>query len=131
MDGYISGTGKVEQLFTDSADADLIWARPVSTLTAFRLYYVRGARTEENKVDPSIWHVISSAVASVQLCRQIERLNYITSLKFHSSQVTSWISRIHSSLGVDIRHCVLESMISKGMHFSLARLGWQLPYGEP
>jgi hypothetical protein len=41
------------------------------------------------------------------------------------------MSLIHSSSDVDIRHCVLESMISKGMHLRLARRGWKLPYGEP
>lgn len=37
---------------------------------------------------------------------------------------------MHSSQDVDFRHCLLESMISKGMHLLLARLGWNLPYGE-
>jgi hypothetical protein len=62
---------------------------------------------------------------------QEDRKAYIASLKSHSSQVASWMSLIHSSPDVDIRHCVLESMISKGMHLRLARLGWKLPYGEP
>ncbi|CAI6336757.1 unnamed protein product [Periconia digitata] len=57
-----------------------------------------------------------------------DRKAYIASLKSNSSQVAFWMSLIHSSEDVDFRHCVLESMISKGMHLSLARLGWTLPY---
>jgi hypothetical protein len=40
------------------------------------------------------------------------------------------MSLIYSSQDVDFRHCVLESMISKGMHLSLARLRWRLPCSE-
>ena len=57
---------------------------------------------------------------------------YITSLESQSStsQVAFWISLIHSPDDVDFRHCYLESLISKGMHSTLARLGWKLPNRE-
>ena len=60
---------------------------------------------------------------------QEDRKTYITSLESQSStsQVALWISLIHLSDDVDFRHCYLESLISKGMHFKLARLGWKLP----
>jgi hypothetical protein len=40
------------------------------------------------------------------------------------------MSLIYSSPDIDFCHCVLESMISKGMHQSLARLRWMLPYSK-
>jgi hypothetical protein len=62
---------------------------------------------------------------------QEDRKTYMASLRSHSSQAASWMSLICSSQDVDFRHCLLESMISKGMHLSLARLGWKIPYTEP
>jgi len=60
---------------------------------------------------------------------QEDRKTYITSLECQSStsQVAFWILVIHSPEDVGFRHCYLESLISKGMHFTLARLGWKLP----
>lgn len=59
-----------------------------------------------------------------------DRTAYVASLTSQSSQVASWMSLIYSSDDVDFRHCFLESIISKGMHRSLAVLGWKLPYRE-
>jgi hypothetical protein len=61
---------------------------------------------------------------------QEDRKAYVASLTSQSSQVASWMSLIYSSDDVDFRHCFLESIISKGMHRSLAVLGWKLPYRE-
>ncbi|KAF1993222.1 hypothetical protein P154DRAFT_625607 [Amniculicola lignicola CBS 123094] len=58
---------------------------------------------------------------------QEDRKAYIESLRSHSSQVASWMLIIHSSEDVDFCHCLLESIISKGMHRSLAGLRWKLP----
>lgn len=56
-----------------------------------------------------------------------DRNIYVSSLRPRSSEVVSWILLIQSSEGVDFRHCFLESILSKGMHHSLASLGWKLP----
>lgn len=61
---------------------------------------------------------------------QEDRKVYIASLTSQSSQVASWMLLIYGSDDVDFRHCFLESIISKGMHRSLAGLGWKLPYHE-
>lgn len=61
---------------------------------------------------------------------QEDRKAYVASLTSQSSQVASWMSLIYSCDDVDFRHCFLESIISKGMHRSLADLGWKLPYRE-
>jgi hypothetical protein len=61
---------------------------------------------------------------------QDDRKAYVASLTSQSSQVASWMLLIYSSNDVDFRHCFLESIISKGMHRSLAALGWELPYHE-
>jgi hypothetical protein len=58
---------------------------------------------------------------------QEDRKAYIASLASHSSQAASWMLLIHSAEDVDFRHCLLESMISKGIHRSLASLGWNIP----
>ncbi|KAF1817062.1 hypothetical protein P152DRAFT_504466 [Eremomyces bilateralis CBS 781.70] len=62
---------------------------------------------------------------------QEDRTVYVASLRSHSSQVASWMSLIQSTEDVDFRDCFLESLISKGMHRSLAGLGWELPNREP
>jgi hypothetical protein len=64
------------------------------------------------------------------LTLQEDRKAYVASLTSQSSQVASWMSLISSADDVDFRHCFLESIISKGMHRSLAVLGWKLPYRE-
>ncbi|KAF2240345.1 hypothetical protein BU26DRAFT_442836 [Trematosphaeria pertusa] len=61
---------------------------------------------------------------------QQDRKTYIASLTSHSSEAASWISLIHSCKDVDFRDCFLESVISKGAHQLLARLGWKLPYRD-
>jgi hypothetical protein len=61
---------------------------------------------------------------------QEDRKIYIASLESRAEQAASWIRLVCSSEDVDFRHCVVESMISKGMHLSLARLGWRLPCSE-
>jgi hypothetical protein len=61
---------------------------------------------------------------------QEDRKAYVASLTSQSLQVASWMSLIYSSDDVDFRYCFLESIISKGMHRSLAVLGWKLPYRE-
>lgn len=59
-----------------------------------------------------------------------DRQAYVASLRTNPSQVVSWMVMIHLSDDVDFRHCYLESIISKGMHHSLASLGWKLPYWD-
>jgi hypothetical protein len=61
---------------------------------------------------------------------QKDRKAYIASLKSNSSQAATWMSLVLSSADVDFHHCLLESMISKGMHRLLAEFGWKLPYNE-
>ncbi|KAF2844424.1 hypothetical protein T440DRAFT_484210 [Plenodomus tracheiphilus IPT5] len=61
---------------------------------------------------------------------QEDRKAYTAALESQPSQAAFWMLLILSSQDVDFRHCVLESTISKGMHLSLARLGWNLPYDE-
>jgi len=61
---------------------------------------------------------------------QEDRQAYVALLMSQSSQAASWMSLIYSSDNVDFRHCFLESTISKGMHYSLAVLGWKLPYSK-
>lgn len=61
---------------------------------------------------------------------QEDRDTYIASSMSHSSQVAFWLSLIQSSEDVDLRHCFLESILSKGMHSSLAALEWKLPLHE-
>ena len=58
---------------------------------------------------------------------QEDRKADIASLKSHSSQAAAWMLLIYTSDDVDFRHCFLESIISKGMHHSLALLGWKIP----
>ena len=57
-----------------------------------------------------------------------DRNAYVASLRSYSSQVASWLLLIQSSEDVDFRHCFLESLVNKGMHYSLAALGWKLPF---
>lgn len=61
---------------------------------------------------------------------QEDRKAYVTALTSQSSEVASWMLLIYSSENVDFRHCFLESIFSKGMHHSLASLGWKLPYRD-
>jgi hypothetical protein len=61
---------------------------------------------------------------------QEDRKAYVASLTSQSSQVASWMSLIYLSDDVDFPHYFLESIISKGMHRSLAVLAWKLPYRE-
>ncbi|KAH8691063.1 hypothetical protein GQ44DRAFT_744738 [Phaeosphaeriaceae sp. PMI808] len=73
---------------------------------------------------------LSELVLPPGLTLQEYRKAYIASLTSHPSQAVSWMSLLYSSEDVDFRHCFLESMISKGMHRSLASLRWDLPYRE-
>ncbi|KAF2869187.1 hypothetical protein BDV95DRAFT_641971 [Massariosphaeria phaeospora] len=74
---------------------------------------------------------LSELVLPPSLTLQEDRKAYIASLTSYPSQAASWMLLIQLSEDVDFRHCVLESMISKGMHLSLARLRWNLPYRQP
>lgn len=47
-------------------------------------------------------------------------------MHFYVSEEASWIVLVQSSEDVHFRHYFLESIISKGIHLMLARLGWQL-----
>lgn len=62
---------------------------------------------------------------------QEDRDAYIASLTRLPSQVALWMSLFYQFEDVDFRHCLLESMVSKGMHSSLVTLGWNFPYHEP
>ncbi|KAH8727369.1 hypothetical protein GQ44DRAFT_582229, partial [Phaeosphaeriaceae sp. PMI808] len=73
---------------------------------------------------------LSELALPPSLTLQQDRKAYIASLTSHSSQAASWMLLLYSSEDVDFRHCFLESMISKGMHRSLASLRWNLPYRE-
>jgi hypothetical protein len=72
--------------------------------------------------------VLQELVMPPSLTLQEDRKSYVASLTSQRSQVASWMSLIYSSDDVDFRHCFLESIISKGMHRSLAVLGWKLPH---
>lgn len=68
---------------------------------------------------------LSELTLPPDLTLQEDRKTYITSIESRilTSQVAFWISVIHSPDDVDFRHCYLKSLISKGMHFTLACLG--------
>ena len=61
------------------------------------------------------------------LVLQTDRETYITTLRSQTSQAGAWIVLALSSEDVDFQVCFLESIISKGMHRSLARNRWRLP----
>lgn len=56
-----------------------------------------------------------------------DRIAYSTSLQEQHSEVAMSLLKLHTAVDVDFRHCFLESLISKGAHYKLARLGWKLP----
>lgn len=58
---------------------------------------------------------------------QEDRKVYLTSVASQSSQAAASVFLVQSSANVDFQHCFMESMVSKGMHLSLANLGWKLP----
>lgn len=58
---------------------------------------------------------------------QEDRNAYAAYVKNHESEVAKWLTLIHSAKDIDFRHFFLESIISKGMHKSLAELSWRLP----
>ena len=61
-----------------------------------------------------------------------DREAYIASLRrCPPSQAVSWMLLIQTSGDVDFHDCLLESMISKGTHLSLANMNWKLPNQKP
>ncbi|KAF1913309.1 hypothetical protein BDU57DRAFT_351133 [Ampelomyces quisqualis] len=73
---------------------------------------------------------LSKLVLPPNAALEEDRKAYVAALESRPSHVSSWMLLGLSSQDVDFRHCVLESAISKGMHRSLARLGWNLPYEQ-
>lgn len=69
---------------------------------------------------------LQQPILQSSLILQEDRNVYLASLRSHVSEVASWMVLVQSSEDVDFRHCFLESILSKGMHYMLARLGWQL-----
>ncbi|KAE8353701.1 kinase-like domain-containing protein [Aspergillus coremiiformis] len=61
------------------------------------------------------------------LVLQTDRETYIASLQFQISQARKWMALVLSLEDVDFRVCFLESIISKGMHQSLACKKWEVP----
>lgn len=58
---------------------------------------------------------------------QEDRKAYVASLQAQYSEVAISLLKMSTSVDVDLHHCFLESLISKGAHRDLARLGWKLP----
>ncbi|KAI1157441.1 hypothetical protein F5B18DRAFT_665966 [Nemania serpens] len=70
---------------------------------------------------------------SLPLCRsdaiiQKDRLSYIMSLASQRSQAALYMQRWQMTADVDFHTLYLESLFSKGMHASLARIGWKIPF---
>lgn len=80
-------------------------------------------------IPPFLW-------PSLPLCRpntivQEDRKSYTKSFASHqSSQVTRYIQHWQSVANVDFHTLYLESLLSKGMHASLAGIGWKVPDRE-
>ena len=61
---------------------------------------------------------------------RIDREVYVAAVEAHPSLAASHMRRWQTARDVDIRTLFLESCFSKGMHVTLARAGWKLPYSE-
>jgi hypothetical protein len=59
-----------------------------------------------------------------------DRQAYIRSFSSETSQAALSMLRWQNAKDVDFRTLYLESISSKGMHISMARIGWRLSYGE-
>ncbi|KAI0532513.1 hypothetical protein GGR58DRAFT_164151 [Xylaria digitata] len=72
---------------------------------------------------------------SLPLCRsdavvRKDRQSYIMSLASQRSQAALFMRRWQMTEDIDFHTLYLESLSSKGMHASLARIGWNVPFHE-
>jgi hypothetical protein len=68
--------------------------------------------------------VVSTPTPSIQRDREA----YVASFAAQSSPAASYMRRWQTAGDVDFCTLYIESLFSKGMHLSLARAGWRLPF---